>query len=879
MMTEIAKTYNPKAVEKKWYGIWEQAGYFTPSQDPQGEPFTIVIPPPNVTDRLHVGHALDNTLQDVIIRMKRMQGYDTLWLPGTDHAGIATQNVVERNLQKTEGKTRHDLGRTDFVDKVWEWKEQYGKGIIEQLKSIGASCDWSRERFTMDEGCSRAVREVFVRLYEKGLIYQGSYIVNWCPHCLTAISDDEVEHEERHGKLWHVRYPLEDGSGHITVATTRPETILGDTGVAVNPADPRYSHLVGKFAILPVLNRRIPIVADDFVDMEFGTGAVKVTPAHDPNDFDIGLRHDLPQINVMNQDGTMNAEAGPFAGLDRYECRRQLLDQLEALNLLVKTLDHSLNIGTCYRCDTTIEPIVSKQWFVRMAPLTKPAIEAVQSGAVRFVPDRFAKTYMHWVENVRDWCISRQIWWGHTLPVWYCACGEIVVSVDTPESCPHCGKMELKQETDVLDTWFSSALWPFATLGWPEETADLKRFFPTNVLVTGYDIIYFWVARMIFMSLEFMGEVPFSHVLIHGLVRDSEGRKMSKSLGNGIDPMTVVEEYGADTLRFTLLTGNTPGNDMRFYTERLESTRNFCNKIYNASRFVLMNLSGQDIRVNTLPETLSLADRYILSRLANTALDVTRYMERYDFGEASRLLYEFIWNEFCDWYIEMAKVSLMEGGEKKTEALHVLCFTLSRALELLHPFMPFISEELWQALPHTGETITLAPWPADLGDLKDTACEEEMEHIMEAVRGIRNVRAEMGVPHSRRADIYIVAEERSRRLYRESADYIRALAQGKQVYLVDEKAFAPGQAVSVLAHQAEIQLPITDLVDMAAEAARLSKERERLEAEIARAEGRLGNERFCAQAPVEVVEQERGKLADFRERLSAVEKKIAELNA
>ncbi|HSL93251.1 MAG TPA: valine--tRNA ligase [Bacillota bacterium] len=876
-MTEIAKTYDPKAVEKKWYRIWEETGCFTPPHEPKGEAFTIVIPPPNVTDRLHVGHALDNTLQDVIIRLKRMQGYDTLWLPGTDHAGIATQNVVERNLLKTEGKSRHDLGREAFVEKVWEWKEQYGKGIIEQLKSIGASCDWSRERFTMDDGCSRAVREVFVRLYEKGLIYQGSYIVNWCPHCLTAISDDEVEHEERHGKLWHVRYPLEDGSGYITVATTRPETILGDTGVAVNPSDLRYSELVGKHALLPVLNRRIPIVADDYVDMEFGTGAVKVTPAHDPNDFEIGQRHDLPQVNVMNQDGTMNAEAGPFEGLDRYECRRQLLEQLESMGLLVKVVDHSLNVGTCYRCDTTIEPIVSKQWFVKMAPLAGPAIEAVRSGKVRFVPERFAKTYMHWVENVRDWCISRQLWWGHTLPVWYCACGEIVVSVDTPEICPHCGKMELRQETDVLDTWFSSALWPFATLGWPEETADLKRFFPTNVLVTGYDIIFFWVARMIFMSLEFMGEVPFSHVLIHGLVRDAEGRKMSKSLGNGIDPMAVVEEYGADTLRFTLLTGNTPGNDMRFYTERLESTRNFCNKIYNASRFILMNLSGHNISPNTLPETLSLADRYILSRLSRTASDVTRYMERYDFGEASRLMYEFVWNEFCDWYIEMAKVSLQAAGERKAEVLQVLCFTLSRALELLHPFMPFISEELWQALPHIGDSVTVVAWPENLGCWDDPDSEQKMEHVMEAIRGIRNVRAEMGVPHSRRAEIYIVAEGRSKDLYLDSAEYIKALAQGKDVHVVDEKAFGAGQAVSVLAYQAEIQLPITDLVDIAAETARLGKEHERLQEEIARAEAKLGNDRFCAQAPPLVVEQERAKLADYRERLEAVDKKLAEL--
>ena len=649
MSEQIPKNYDPAIVEGKWYKVWTDEGYFTPGPEPKGEPFTIVIPPPNVTDRLHVGHAFNNALQDAIIRMKRMQGFDTLWVPGTDHAGIATQNVVERRLAR-EGKNRHDMGREAFVAEVWKWKEQYGNEIISQLKTIGASCDWTRERFTMDEGCSQAVRETFVRLYDKGLIYRGSYIVNWCPHCRTAISDDEVEHEEKQGKLWHVRYPLADNSGYITVATTRPETILGDTAVAVNPEDERYAHLIGKEVVVPVVERRIPIVADDYVDKDFGSGAVKVTPAHDPNDFAIGERHNLPQINVMNQDGTMNDHAGPFTGLDRYECREKLVAYLEEQGLLDMVVDHGMNVGQCYRCSTVIEPIVSKQWFVRMRPLAEPAIQAIKDGTVKFVPERFSKTYLHWVENVRDWCISRQIWWGHTLPVWYCQCGEVLVGTEAPTNCTKCGSQELTQETDVLDTWFSSSLWPFETLGWPQKTADLDRFFPTSVLVTAYDIIYFWVARMVFMSLELTGQPPFSHVLIHGLVRDGQGRKMSKSLGNGIDPLAVVQQYGADTLRFTLLSGNTPGNDMKFYSERLEATRNFCNKIWNASRFVLMNMEGVEIQAGSLPlaEELTLADRYILSRLADTASQVTKYAEKYEFGEATRLLYEFIWSEFCD---------------------------------------------------------------------------------------------------------------------------------------------------------------------------------------------------------------------------------------
>ena len=686
MRTDIPKIYDPKHVESKWSEYWNEQGFFTPRATANGEPFTIVIPPPNVTDRLHIGHALDNTLQDAIIRMKRMQGFDALWLPGTDHAGIATQNVVERRLMR-EGKSRHDLGREAFVAEVWKWKEQYGKEITDQLKTLGASCDWTRERFTMDEGCSRAVRETFVKLYERGLIYRGSYIVNWCPHCRTAISDDEVEHREQQGKLYYVSYPLV-GGGQITVATTRPETILGDTAVAVNPNDVRFRGLIGREAILPVLNRRIPIIADEYVDAQFGTGAVKVTPSHDPSDFEIAERHGLPHILVQNLDGTMNAEAGPYAGLDRYECRKQLLQELLAQGLLVETRDHPMQVGECYRCDTTIEPMVSRQWFVRMKPLSLPALAAVREGTVQFVPERFAKVYLHWVENVKDWCISRQIWWGHTLPVWYCECGETIVVADAPVACPSCKGQSLTQETDVLDTWFSSALWPLATLGWPDEGApDLKRFFPTQVLVTGYDIIYFWVARMVFMSYELTGKPPFSHVLIHGLVRDAAGRKMSKSLGNGIDPIAVVDSFGADTLRFTLLSGNTPGNDMRFYQERLEATRGFCNKMWNAARFVLLNLGEASFRVDELPDEgeLTIADRYILAQLQSTAGHATRLLEQFEFGEAARHLYEFLWSEYCDWYIEMAKPELQAGGQRKQTTLRVLCYTLSRTLELLHP--------------------------------------------------------------------------------------------------------------------------------------------------------------------------------------------------
>ena len=703
----IPKVYDPGAVEEKWYRFWEENQLFHAEVNPDKQPYSIVIPPPNVTGQLHMGHALDNALQDILIRWRRMQGYNTLWMPGTDHAGIATQIKVEENLAK-EGLSRYDLGREAFIERVWQWKQQYGSRILNQLKRLGASCDWQRERFTMDEGCSQAVREVFVSLYEKGLIYQGNRITNWCPRCNTALSDIEVEHEDRPGHLYHVRYPVEGEAGrYVTVATTRPETILGDSGVAVHPDDERYSDVVGKKLILPLLGRKLPVVADSYVDPAFGTGAVKVTPAHDPNDFEMGLRHNLPQIVVINLDGTMSADCGKYAGMDRYQCRKALVADLEAAGYLVKIDDHNHAVGQCQRCTTVVEPLISRQWFVKMAPLAKPAIEAVESGRISFVPERFTKIYTNWLENIRDWCISRQIWWGHRIPAWYCqACGEVTVSRDTVDACPKCGGA-VEQDPDVLDTWFSSALWPFSTMGWPQQTAELRQFYPTSVLVTGYDIIFFWVARMIFMGLEFQQEIPFRHVFIHGLVRDSQGRKMSKSLGNGIDPLEVIEQYGADTLRFTLVTGNTPGNDMRFYWERVESSRNFANKIWNASRFVLMNLDGFDPQA--APGPLTLADRWILSRYATTVAAVTDNLDKFELGEAARAIYEFIWSEFCDWYIELAKSRLYdkENQAARATAQYVLWYVLGNTMKLLHPFMPFLTEEIWQHLPHEGKSRRL----------------------------------------------------------------------------------------------------------------------------------------------------------------------------
>ncbi|MGB4315240.1 MAG: valine--tRNA ligase, partial [bacterium] len=871
----LSTVYNPRVVEDKWYQYWMEGDYFRPTIDPEQEPFTIVIPPPNVTGALHMGHALDNTIQDVLIRWKRMTGVPTLWLPGTDHAGIATQARVVESLAQ-EGLTPQDLGREKFLERTWQWKEQYGGRIIEQLKRLGASCDWSRERFTMDEGCSRAVREVFVSLFEKGLIYRGDYIVNWCPQCGTAISDIEVEHEEEEGKLWHFRYPLIDGEGYVTVATTRPETILGDTAVAVHPEDERYRDLVGKKLVLPGVGRQIPIVADPYVDPEFGSGAVKVTPAHDPNDFLIGLRHGLEQVVVMAPDGTMNENAGKYQGMDRLECREALVADFDREGYLVKVEDHLHAVGHCSRCDTTIEPLLSKQWFVRMKPLAEPALEAVRQGQIRFVPERFTKIYCDWLENIRDWCISRQLWWGHRIPVWYCQdCDEIIASREDLNQCPHCGG-EVEQDPDVLDTWFSSALWPFSTLGWPDDTEDLNYFYPTSVLVTGRDIIFFWVARMIFMGLEFMQEEPFREVLIHGLVLDSQGRKMSKSLGNGIDPLEVIEEYGADTLRFMLMTSTTPGNDMRFYWERVENCRNFANKIWNASRFALMNLT--DFQPEGIEEdqlAYSMADRWILSRLNRTIARVTEELEEYQLGEAATTLYEFIWGEFCDWYIEMIKPRLYakEDGEGRRTSQYVLWKVLETTLRLLHPFMPFITEEIWQHLPHGGPSICVAPWP-EAGDT-DPAVEEEMERIMAVIRGVRNIRAEMNIPPGKKVPVAIQAPAGLQSQLEAGIPYITQLAGVGTVTMQEPVTEKPRQAAAAMVGGVEVYVPLEGLIDIDKEIARLRKEEQNLVKEVERVTKKLQNENFLAKAPAEVVAKEREKEKEYREKLAKVRERIA----
>ena len=878
-MTEqnLSSVYDPKGVEEKWYAAWEKEGCFHAETDEQKDAFSIVIPPPNVTGQLHMGHALDNTLQDILIRWHRMRGDDTLWMPGTDHAGIATQIKVEEMLKKEEGKSRYDLGRDAFIERVWEWKKQYGDRITRQLRSLGASCDWERERFTMDEGCSQAVREVFVSLYEKGLIYQGHRITNWCVRCHTALSDIEVEHEEKEGHLYHLRYEVEGEVGrYVIIATTRPETMLGDTAVAVHPDDARYQDLIGKTLLLPVVNRRIPLLADDYVDPSFGTGAVKITPAHDPNDFEMGQRHNLEQVVVIGPEGNMTDEAGKYAGQDRYECRKALLADLEAMGVLVKVESHPHAVGHCQRCGTVVEPLVSKQWFVKMEPLAKPAMEVVRNGQVQFVPERFSRTYLNSLENIRDWCISRQIWWGHRIPAWYCeSCGKTIVSREDLTVCPHCGGA-VEQDSDVLDTWFSSALWPFSTMGWPENTAELRQFYPTSVLVTGYDIIFFWVARMIMMGLEFKQEIPFRHVFIHGLVRDSQGRKMSKSLGNGIDPLEVVEKYGADTLRFMLITGNTPGNDMRFYWERVEASRNFANKIWNASRFVLMNLEGFTGQAPQ-PEQLTLADRWILSRYDNVAKAVTENLGRFELGEAARLVYEFLWGEYCDWYIEMAKPRLYnkEEAAQRAVAQYVLWEVLEGTMRLLHPFMPFITEEIWQHLPHEGSSIMKASWPSSQAGRSDAAAEAQMNLIMEAVKGIRNMRAEMNVPPGRRSEVILQAgSEEVRSVLQQNEGYFRQLAAAEPVTLPVVGAEKPENAMATVVAGLEVYLPLKGLIDVEKETARLSKERESLTKELARITGKLGNEGFMAKAPAAVVEKERAKAQECEDKLGAIRERM-----
>ncbi len=876
--TELPSAYDPKRTEEKWYDYWLEGGFFKAGKDPSKPPFTIVIPPPNVTGNLHIGHALNNTLQDILIRWKRMQGYDALWLPGMDHAGIATQSRVEARLRE-EGISRHDLGREKFLERVWEWKEHYAGVIREQWRKMGVSVDYSRERFTMDEGLSRAVREVFVRLYEKGLIYRGKYIINWDPEARTALSDIEVIHKEVPGKLYHLRYPLKDGSGHIQIATTRPETMLADTAVAVHPEDDRYKHLVGKTVILPIIGREIPIVADEYVDPEFGSGALKVTPAHDPNDFEIGMRHDLPQVLVLDEEGRMNENAGPYKGLDRFECRKRIVKDLEEAGVLVKIEDHVHSVGHSERSGAVVEPILSTQWFVKMKPLAEQAIADTKSGkGVRFVPERFEKIYLHWIENVRDWCISRQLWWGHRIPAWHCGdCGEITVSRETPEKCSHCGSTSLEQDPDVLDTWFSSALWPFSTMGWPEDTEDLRRYYPTDVLVTGYDIIYFWVARMIFTALEFTGQKPFKEVLITGIVRDAEGRKMSKSLGNGVDPLEVIEKYGTDAMRFMLSTGCTPGNDQRFRWERVESARNFANKIWNASRFALMHLAEAREEDLALTGSLTVSDRWILHRLNETIDEVTRHLNRYDFGEAGRVLYHFIWDEFCDWYIEFSKLSLYgEDEEAKRVTRAVLCHVLDRSLRLLHPFMPFITEEIWQKLPGTGPSITVAEWPEAEEAFRAPDAVKEMQILIDVIRSVRNIRSEMEVPPKKQVTLLIRTEPEAYAAIRDNESAIRRLCGAEKV-TAGPDVTRPDKAMTAVVSGAEVFLPLEGMIDIGETIARLEKELKKLDYEVERVEKKLSNPGFVQKAPAHIVEGERRKGEEYRERREKVLARLREL--
>ena len=867
-------TYNPKEIEQQWYTYWEEKGYFHEEVDTNKEPFSIVLPPPNVTGQLHMGHALDNTLQDILIRTKRMQGYNVLWMPGTDHAGIATQVKVEENIMKTEGKSRHDLGREEFLKRVWEWKQEYGSTIVKQIRSLGASCDWTRERFTLDEGYHEAVLKVFVELYEKGLIYRGERITNWCPNCLTALSDIEVEHEDENGHLWHIKYPvIGEEDVFLTVATTRPETMFGDVAVAVNPNDERYAHLVGKELLLPFVNRHIPIIADEYVDQSFGTGCVKITPAHDPNDFEMGQRHNLESIVVMNPDGTMNAGAGHFVNMPRELARKQVVAELEAQGLLEKVEDHGHSVGHCSRCNTTVEPMVSKQWFVSMEPLAKPALEVVRDKSIEFVPERFTKTYTNWLESIRDWCISRQLWWGHRIPAWYCQdCGETIVTTETLTECPHChGKVE--QDPDVLDTWFSSALWPFATMGWPDNTEEVKHWYPTSVMVTGYDIIFFWVARMIFMGLEFKEEIPFKHVFIHGLVRDSQGRKMSKSLGNGINPLEVIEEYGADALRFTLVTGNTPGNDMRFYMERVEANRNFANKIWNASKFVLMNLEGFDESFVPSAEDYTLADKWILEEYNKTVTNITNNLDKFELGEAASAVYDFIWNTYCDWYIELAKPRLYnkEGGHDRQTAQYLLVSILRHMMELLHPFMPFVTEHIWQHLPHEGESIMVAPWPSTLSMDGFSSAAAHMNVMMDGIKGIRNMRAEMNVPMGKRSEVILVpATEELKGILETHGDYFHTLGWAEKVTVLSPDAPKPENATVTVVNGLEVYLLLKDLIDADKEKERIAKEQATVLKEIARLEGKLNNQGFLAKAPEAVVVKEKEKLEEYKQKQQAL---------
>jgi len=883
MQKELAKTYDPQDIEGRLYEKWLNKNYFHAVVDKKKKPFTIVIPPPNITGQLHMGHALDNTMQDIIIRFKRMQGFNALWQPGTDHASIATEVKITQQL-KAEGIEKADFGREAFLERAWEWKKEYGGKIISQLKRMGSSCDWERERFTMDEGCSKAVTEVFLRLYKKGNIYKGSRIINWCPVCKTSISDAEVEHEEQAGHFWHIKYPIVGTSDFLEVATTRPETMLGDSAVAVHPEDERYMHLIGKMVMLPLVNKEIPIIADAYVDKDFGTGVVKITPAHDPNDFEVGKRHKLPEINIMNDDATINSIGGKYAGMDRYEARKLMVKDLEELGLLVKVEDHIHNVGTHDRCKTTVEPLIKQQWFVKMDELIKPAVEAVKTGEIQFVPDSFDKTYFNWTDNIRDWCISRQLWWGHRIPAYYCdKCGEIVVSKETPDLCPKCSHNHLTQDEDTLDTWFSSALWPFSTLGWPEKTEDLDYFYPTDVLVTGYDIIFFWVIRMVFSGYEYTGKAPFNKVLMHGLVRDSQGRKMSKSLGNGIDPLEVIDKYGADALRLTLITGNAPGNDMRFYSERVEASRNFANKVWNASRFIMMNLEKAQTSKSIDPATLTDADKWILSKVNTLVKEVTDNMENFELGVAVQKIYDFVWEEFCDWYIEMVKPRLYsETDETKVGAMWTLKHVLTTALKLLHPYMPFITEEIYCTLKEMegknaeDESIMISEWPLYDDTMNYHSHEEAVETIKAAVKGIRNVRADMNVPPSRKAMVIVVSEnEKIRTIFENSKVFFATLGYASEIYIQSDKTGISADAVTAVIAEATIYMPFADLVDVEKEIERLQKEKSRLEGELKRVKDMLSNEKFVSKAPEAKLAEENAKLDKYNNMMTQITERLA----
>ncbi len=876
MARELPKVYEPQQVENRIYKMWEENGYFKPNGKADAKPFTIVMPPPNVTGQLHMGHAMDATLQDTLIRFKRMQGYDALWVPGVDHAGIATQIKVEEELRTKEGLSRYDLGREKFLERVWDWKHKYGNRIVEQQKKLGASCDWGRAAFTMDETCSKAVREVFVSLYEKGLIYKGSRIINWCPNCVTALSDAEVEYVDKPGHLWHIRYPLADGSGEVVVATTRPETMLGDTGVCVNPNDERYQNIIGKKVILPLMNKEIPVVADDYAEMEFGTGCVKMTPAHDPNDFEVGLRHNLEIIRVLDDNGKVNNLGGKYEGMDRDDARKAIVADLEAGGYLVKIEDHAHNVGTCYRCHKDVEPIISAQWFVKMKPLAEEAIRCVNDGETRFVPERFTKNYMNWMNNIRDWCISRQLWWGHQIPVWYCAdCGHMTCSREDAHVCEKCGSANIERDPDVLDTWFSSALWPFETLGWPnKEAEDLKKYYPTSVLVTGYDIITFWVSRMIVSGLEHMGQAPFHTVLIHGLVRDNQGRKMSKSLGNGIDPLEMIDKYGCDALRMNMVTGNSPGNDMRFYVERCEAMRNFANKLWNASRYVMMNLA-EDAR-NQLPEhsKLEIADKWVLSKLNTLIGEVTENMEKYELGVAIQKIYDFVWDIYCDWYIGMTKARLFaEDEDRKQTAIAVLVYVLDQILRLLHPFMPFITEEIWQSIPHEGEALIIAQWPQMREDLSFKVECDQMESVMDAIRAIRNRRTEMNVPPSKKAELFVLTGKPQ--VFTEGEGFLQRLAYAEAVTLLDAEPENLDGMVTINTADAKLYIPMGQLVDVAKELERINKELEKNRKFLTSLESKLSNEKFVSRAPEAVVNAEKEKAAKTRDLIESLEQSLA----